>query len=260
MTADIQQTLEFDPLLPLKNQIAFVTGSTSGIGRSIALRFARDGADVIIHGRNAERAEEVRTKVQALGRKVAVVIADISIPTERDRACNEAMLAFGQVDILVNNAGFGMYSPFLSLKDDQVDFIIDTNLRALIFVTKRILKKMYRNPPGLNGIRGRIINISSTGGKTGHKNFNVYDSTKFAIVGFTQSLALEMISRKILVNAICPGVIDTPIWGASGAAGLGFKRYGAPEDVAEVAAFLANPQNMHMTGQSLNIGGDLEFH
>lgn len=256
---------EFDPLQPLQGQVAFITGSTSGIGQGIALRFAKDGADIIIHGRNAERAQTVQSEIEATGRHAAVVLGDLANPAERDRACDEALTIFGKIDVLVNNAGYGTYSPLLALRDEQIDAIIDINLRALVFITKRMLKKMQRNTPGIDGIRGRIINIASIDGKTGHDNQSVYDATKFAVVGFTQAMAIEMAPKKILVNAICPGVIDTPIWGPNGVTTHGLekillKRYGTPDDVSEVAAFLANPRNSYMTGQSLNICGGMEFH
>jgi NAD(P)-dependent dehydrogenase (short-subunit alcohol dehydrogenase family) len=151
------------------------------------------------------------------------------------------------------------------MKDDLIDSILNTNLRAVIFVTKRLLKSMQRNAPRLDGIRGRIINISSIDGKTGHRLQSIYDATKFGIIGFTQSMAIDLAPRKILVNAICPGVIDTPMWGPAGVSirgldGIRLERYGTPEDVAEVAAFLVNPRNSYMTGQSINICGGMEFH
>jgi meso-butanediol dehydrogenase/(S,S)-butanediol dehydrogenase/diacetyl reductase len=250
---------------PLAGQVAFITGSTSGIGRGIALRFAQDGADIILHGRKADRAQAVRSEIETLGRKAAAVIGDLAVDAERDRACEEALAAFGKIDILVNNAGIGTYQPLLSMKDDLIDAILNTNLRAVIFITKRLVKSMQKNAPQLDGIRGRIINISSIDGKTGHHLQSVYDATKFGIIGFTQSMAIDLAPRKILVNAICPGVIDTPMWGPAGVGirgldGIRLERYGTPEDVAEVAAFLANPRNSYMTGQSINICGGMEFH
>src|SRR5271157_1297193 len=256
---------EIDPLLPLKGQVAFITGSTSGIGRGIALRFAHDGADIIVHGRDTTRADEVRAEIEAMGRRAAVIIADLCVPADCERASQEAIQAFGRIDILVNNAGIGQNRSILRLEDESINALIDVNLRAVILLTKRILNKMTRNPKGAGGIRGRVINMSSIDGKTGHLEQSVYDATKFAIVGFTQSLALELGPRKIMVNAICPGHIDPPMWGPMGVSvrgleGTPLRRYGTPADVAEVAAFLADPRNSYMTGQSLNVCGGIEFH
>jgi NAD(P)-dependent dehydrogenase (short-subunit alcohol dehydrogenase family) len=256
---------QIDPAFPLKGQVAFVTGSTSGIGRGIAIRFAQDGADVIIHGRNADKAAEVKSKIEALGRNVAVVIADLAVEEERERACKEALSAFGHVDVLVNNAGYGTKYPFLTMPDNLIDEMLEVNLRAVIYITKRILKAMVKNPRGVGGIRGRVINISSIDGKTGRAEQAVYGATKFAIVGFTQVLAIDLGARGIIANAICPGHIDTPMWGPAGVQSRGLegtplKRYGTPADIAEAASFLADPRNSFITGQSINVCGGREFH
>jgi len=265
VTENEKASIEFNPVLPLQGKVAFVTGSTSGIGLGIALRFAREGADVIVHGRDADRAAAVRTEIEALGRRAAVILADMGIAEERERACKEAVTAFGHVDILVNNAGFGTKYPLLVMPDAVIDQVLEVNLRAVIYVTKRILKSMVKNPKGAGDIRGRIINISSVDGKTGRAEQSIYGAAKFGIIGFTQALAIDLGPRKVVVNAICPGHIDTPGWGPAGVASRGLegtplRRYGTPEDVAEVASFLADPRNSFMTGQAINVCGGREFH
>lgn len=218
-----------------------------------------------MHGRDEARVHAVTSEMEARDQACASVLGDLSDPATIDRVAQEALAAFGRVDILVNNAGVGGYYNFLTQRRAKIQEILDVNLRAPVLLTQRVAKKMKRNPPGHDGIRGRVINLASVDGKTGHNHQAVYDATKFAIVGLTQALAIELAPRKILVNAICPGVINTPMWGPQGAQargmdGIYLDRYGTPADVAEVAAFLAHPRNSWMTGQSLNISGGQEFH
>ncbi|GAB4309512.1 MAG: 3-oxoacyl-[acyl-carrier-protein] reductase [Promethearchaeota archaeon] len=257
--------MEENELGPLAGKVAFVTGSTSGIGRAVALRFATDGADVVVHGRNQERAELVKGEIETAGRRAAVVLGDLSDPDVVDEVAKGALAAFGRVDLLVNNAGFGWVGSFTSMTRELVLRMVATNFTSVVLLTQRVVKKMRRNQVGPDGSRGRVVNVSSIGGKTAKANKVLYDSTKWALVGFTQGLAAELAPRKILVNAVCPGIIDTPIWGPQGASlrdvsEVPLRRFGTPEDVAEVVSFLVSPANTYMTGQAINVSGGREMH
>ncbi|MHA1731186.1 MAG: SDR family NAD(P)-dependent oxidoreductase [Promethearchaeota archaeon] len=256
-----------DAPLPLAGKVAFITGATSGLGRAIALRLARDGARVVVHGRHAERGERVKREVEAAGSEAKVVLGDLASVGDVERVCKEAAEAFGRIDFLVNNAGIAHQGRFAGVKLDIVQKMLDVNIRAQILVTQRVLRKMRKNAPGPGNIRGRIVNMSSIGGKTGKAGKVIYDLTKFAMVGFTQALADELAPRGILVNGLAPGIIDTPIWGPSGVSSMRdpkkevpLGRFGTPEEVAEVAAFLLDPRNTYMTGQVLTVSGGRERH
>ncbi len=242
----------------LENQVAVVTGAGRGIGRAIALKFASAGADVVCLSRTAENSEKVAQEVRGLGRKAwsfGVDVADSNAVTE---AAEKIMADCGKVDILVNNAGVTRDGLLMRMSDADWDAVLDTNLKGAFLLTKAFFRQFARQRAG------RIINISSVIGLIGNPGQANYAASKAGLIGFTQSVARELASRSVTVNAIAPGFIETDM-----TAGLSdeFKanvlkqipmgKFGAAEDIAEAALFLASPQARYITGQVLTIDGGM---
>lgn len=265
----------------LKDKIALVTGAGQGIGKGIAVRFAREGADVIINDVSRENAESVAEEIRKLGRKSIAVVADISKKSEVDKMAQKVFFEFKSVDILVNNAGISRIVPFWDMTEEIWDKVININLKGtflccLVFVPHMIERRGTRRAPEGSG-SGKIINMSSKSGKIGNTAFAAYCASKSGIIGFTQSLALDLAQFNINVNAICPGIVFTPHWDElekqyakkrnmpvedvrkylEGKIPLG--RAQTVEDVANIAVFLASDQSDYMTGQAINITGGQEM-
>lgn len=261
----------------LEGKVAIVTGGGSGIGRGIALRFAREGADVVVFDRVEESAEKVAEEVRALGRRAIAVVGDVTKIEDIDVMVETTMKEFGRIDILVNNAGGGEVQSFLDIREEDWDRIVDLNLKSVFLCTQRVVREMIKQ-----GIKGKIISISSYAGKCPVAGEPHYSAAKAGVIAFTQALAKELAKYGINVNAICPGWTDTPglrRWGRiylerfPGAARdvdelfgklvrehrIPLGRMGTPEDVAGVAAFLASSDADYMTGQAINVTGGLEM-
>jgi len=261
--------------LRLSGKVALVTGSSAGIGRQISVRFAREGADIIVNGRNEKAMQDTSQMIEKLGRKAIVVKADVSKSKDVEDMAKQAYDKFGRVDVLVNNAGIsGTPYKMIDLPENEWDAVIGTNLRGTWLVSKAVCKRMLKQQPAKDSaVLGKVINISSDAGKAGQPTIGCYSASKAGVIALTQAMAREL-GPKITVNAICPGYIMTNMYnmdeGMAKAAMLllsnihGFgeipmKRMGVPEDVAGVAAFLASRDSDYVTGQAINVCGGITF-
>ena len=241
--------------IDLTGRVAVVTGSTRGIGRSIAEALAECGARVAIVGRDAAKAQEVATQISPEARGFGCDVADVASVTALVSAVEEA---FGSLDILVNNAGLTRDNIMLRLKDEDWDAVIDANLRGAFAATRAATRGMMKRR------WGRIINIASVVGLVGNKGQSNYAASKAGLIGLTKAVAKEFASRNILVNAIAPGFIETdmtnaltPEARAALLGGIPLERLGSPKDVAAMVAFLASEHAAYITGQVLVVDGGM---
>lgn len=239
----------------LTNKVALVTGASRGIGAAIARRLAEDGASVAItYSRGAEAAAHVVDDIEAKGGKALAIQADATDAAAIQSAVDEVVSTFGRLDILVNNAGTAIPKPFEDTTLDEIDRVLDLNVRGLFIATRAALKYL---PDG-----GRIISIGScVGERMMTPGLVVYSATKGAVKMFTQGLAREVGPRGITVNNIQPGPIDTDLnpaddaWAEPQLVATALKRYGHVEDVAPMVAFIAGPEASYITGASLTVDG-----
>jgi 3-oxoacyl-[acyl-carrier protein] reductase len=242
--------------IDLSGRTALVTGASRGIGEAIAKRLAESGAHVLCAARSAARVQELASSIAAAGGRATGVELDIAASDVRDRV--KALLDQQPIDILVNNAGITEDDLFIRMKPEAWSNVLRTNLDSAFHVTQEIVKKMIRTR------WGRIINISSVVGLSGNPGQVNYAASKAAIIGFTKSLALEIGSRNVTVNAIAPGFIQTAMSKAMTddakqalETRIALKRLGTPDDVAWAAVFLASEQAGYITGTVLNVSGGL---
>src|SRR3989344_2552386 len=190
----------------LKNHVAIVTGSTMGIGLATAKELAKEGCNIVVNSRTKKKIEKASNEIQKLGAESIGIEADVSNSIEVRNLVKETMKKFGRIDILINNAGVIVYKDFKDTTKKEDDYVVDINLKGTLHCTKEVLPIMIKQK------YGRIINISSGAGKTGIPGMSVYSATKFAIVGFTESIADELKKHNIKVYTICPGGVDTRMY------------------------------------------------
>ncbi|MBI4242051.1 MAG: SDR family oxidoreductase [Candidatus Rokubacteria bacterium] len=277
----------------LTGKVAMVTGSGGehGFGRAIARRFAAEGADLVLTdiapvGTRVVAAkpasgwgglEAVAAEVSQLGRRALTALVDVRSVRQIEAAVERALEAFGRIDILVNNAAAPPGAdrvPVVELAEETWDLVLDTNLKGSYLSARAVASLMVKQR-----IRGRIINMASNCGKLGYPNLAAYCASKFGLIGFTQALAMELAPFGVTVNAICPGPADSdrldylgrrpdgsfdPALRAEGikqrAAAIPLGRVAAPEDVAELATFLASDAAEYITGQAINVAGGAIMH
>jgi NAD(P)-dependent dehydrogenase (short-subunit alcohol dehydrogenase family) len=239
-------------------KIAVVTGGASGIGRSICQRLARDGADVAVLDVDRDGAQRVAAEVAGLGRRGLGVEADVSSAASVAAAVGRVHGELGPVQILVNDAGIADFTPLLEMTEAQWDRMIAVHLKGTFNCTRGLLPDMVA------GGWGRIVNISSVGGLGGAPGLVHYAAAKAGIIGFTKALAVEVGARGVTVNAIAPGLIETPLLKKSGVPAAIFQvsvqqspvgRIGRPEDIAAACAYLVSEEASFFTGQVLSPNG-----
>lgn len=242
----------------LANQIAVVTGAGRGIGRAIALKFAGAGADVVCVSLTADNAEKVAQEVRGLGRRAWALAVDVAEAAAVTAAAEKIMAEAGRVDVLVNNAGVTRDGLLMRMSDADWDTVMNTNLKGAFLFT-RVFTRAF-----LKQRSGRIINVASVIGLVGNAGQCNYAASKAALIGFTKSVAKELGSRGITVNALAPGFIETDMTAALNEQlraevlkGIPLGKFGRPEDIAEAALFLAGPGAQYVTGQVLTVDGGM---
>jgi 3-oxoacyl-[acyl-carrier protein] reductase len=240
----------------LNGEIALVTGATRGIGAAIAARLAQDGARVIGTATTAEGAARISDTLAGQGGRGAVL--DVVKPESIEALIGEIEAKEGSVGILCNNAGITRDTLLLRMKEADWDAVLDTNLASVFRLSKAVLRGMMK------ARKGRIVSITSVVGLTGNAGQANYAAAKAGIIGFTKSLAREVGSRGITVNAIAPGFIDTDMTRALGEAQraalntqIPLGRLGQPGDIAAAAAFLCSPDGAYITGETLHVNGGM---
>lgn len=287
-------------------KVAIVTGAGQGIGKGVALRLAREGAAVVVAEYNAATAAETGAEIQVAGGRALPYAVDIADVGAVQTMVNDVVAALGRIDILVNNAGVVQTKPMLDLSEADWDRVVDINQRGTFFCMQAVAQQMIRQLPealrsgsGLADVLshqlgkeaaeaattnvlaasyGKIVNFSSIAGRRGRPLSTHYAATKAAIISITQSAALALAPFRINVNAVCPGIVPTPMWtqidqdrgrlfGAKeGEAMAAFiqqvplKRAATPDDLAGVVAFLCSADADYITGQAINVDGGFEMN
>lgn len=241
------------------NKLAIITGGTRGIGKQIALTFAKEGYNIAINYRTEnEDLKNTKKEIEENNVKCITFQGDVTNFKECEQFVKQIVEEFGNIDVLVNNAGITRDTLLMRMKEEDFKQVIDTNLIGTFNVTKNVISYMMK------ARSGRIINISSVVGISGNAGQTNYSASKAGIIGFTKSLAKEVASRNITVNAVAPGFIETQMTDVLKddikeeiAKKIPLKRMGTPQDVANVVKFLASNDSSYITGQVINIDGGM---
>jgi 3-oxoacyl-[acyl-carrier protein] reductase len=244
----------------LNNKVTIVTGSTRGIGEAIAVAAAENGSDVALIGRNEDLLGKTKERVETLGRKAVSYRVDVSRQSEVDDATKKILQDFSRIDFLVNNAGITKDNLLLTMKPEEWDQVLQTNLYGTFYFSKAVLRSIMKQR------YGKIVNISSIAGITGNPGQTNYSASKAGMIGFTKSLAKEMGKRNICVNAIAPGMIETEMTHSlpeelkkQYLESIPLGRFGKVEEVAAPVVFLLSSASDYITGQVFAIDGGLQM-
>ena len=242
-------------------KVAIVTGSGRGIGKAIAMKLAENGATLVINDvGDSAPAEQTVTEIKNLNRQAMAIMADVSSSTDVSKMMETAIAAYGKVDILVNNAGITRDQLTMKMTDEEWDKVLAIDLKSVFLCTRAVLRPMLKQRSG------RIISMSSVVGIIGNAGQANYAAAKAGIIGFTKTIAKEVASRGITVNAVAPGFIDTPMTqvlpeerkqALMNNIPLGY--LGTPRDIAETVAFLASEEARYITGQVISVDGGISL-
>ena len=242
----------------LNDKVAVGTGAGRGIGRAVAIAYAKMGANVVCVSRTQENSTKVATEIEALGQKSWAFAVDVSDTSAVESSAKNILEATGKVDILVNNAGVTRDNLLMRMSEEEWDTVLNTNLKGAFNFTKAFTR------PFMKQRSGRIINIASVIGLIGNAGQSNYAASKAALIGFTKSVAKELAPRGVTANAIAPGFIETDMTAVLDEKVRGsiidripMNRFGSPEDIANTAIFLALESTNYMTGQVLTIDGGM---
>ena len=257
----------------LKDRVAIVTGGGAGIGRSICVNMAKEGAKVAVMDINEEAALETAEMIEKEDGEALTLKMDVTLKADVQSMTAQVLKTHGKIDILVNNAGTDIKGAITELSERTWDTLMDINLKGVFLCTQAVSHSMIEHR------YGRIVNISSMAGKTGEPLTSPYCATKFGVIGFTQSIALELGKHNITVNAVCPGPVDTDLIRQSVAQSAKIKgmapedflqeffinptplgRIAQPVDIARAVIFLASDEAEFITGSTLNVSGGREMH
>ncbi len=254
--------------MKLEGKVAIVTGGAQGMGRAISLRLAQEGARIVIADLTQEAGQKVVEEIASAGGEAVAVATDVRNQEQVQSMVDTAVREFGGLDILVNNAGVGKIIPFLDTTEQDWDFMFNVNCKGLLWCSQAAALVMIEQGRG-----GKIINLASQAGRRGEAFVLAYCASKACVISMTQSMALALAEHKINVNAIAPGVVDTPFWEQvdrqfaqlmdlpvgepkrRAVASIPLGRIEQPEDVAGVAAFLASSDADYITQQCINVDG-----
>lgn len=247
--------------MKLENKVALITGASRGIGKAIAISFAKAGAKLALCASNRELLERVSSEIQSLtGHKSSYFDFDIRDIPKVEEAVKKTLDTYSRIDILVNNAGTTRDQLLALMSEEDWDFVLSTNLKSIFLFTKAVIKPMIRQRSG------RIINMSSVVGITGNAGQANYAASKGGVIAFTKSVAKELAKRNITVNAIAPGFIETDMTAKLGDQAIKevknripLGRFGAPEDIANLVLFLASEEASYITGQVIGVDGGLSM-
>lgn len=243
-----------------RRKVALVTGGSRGIGRAVCVRLAKAGMDIVFNYRSGSKeAEETVALCEKENVKATAICADVSKPEDCEMLVKEALAAGdGQIDVLVNNAGITRDNLIVRMTNEELDAVLDVNLKGSFYMMREVSRLMLKQR------HGSIINLSSVVGVMGNAGQVNYAASKAAVIGMTKSLARELASRKIKVNAIAPGMIETDMTGAISDAAktkmldsIPFREMGQPEDIANMVAFLAGEESKYITGQVFCVDGGM---
>jgi 3-oxoacyl-[acyl-carrier protein] reductase len=244
--------------LKLKGRVALITGAAQGIGKSVALLLAQNGADIVVSDINLEKAEETAKEIESIGSKAIAIKVDVANLKDVERMVESILEKFGKIDILVNNAGITRDKLILRMTEEDWDAVLNVNLKGTFNCTKAVVRHMAKQRSG------KIVSIASVVGEMGNAGQVNYSASKAGVIGLTKTIAREFAQRRINVNAIAPGYIETPMTEVLPEKVkeelkrlIPMERLGKPEDVAEAVLFLVSEESNYITGQVLNVNGGI---
>ena len=245
----------------LAGKTALVTGAARGIGRAIALRFAAEGADLVLCDLHLESLSAVATEAESIGARTLVRRTDVAAREQVQQLVDDGLSEFGMIHVVVNNAGIFFNAPFEQTTDEQYDRIMAVNVKSVFLVSQIVIRHWLRHE-----IKGTIVNLASIGAAVAFVDSSAYCTTKGAVATLTRCIALEYGPRGIRANSMAPGIIDTPMlpsqednerWANTT---IPLRRLGEPKDVADVALFLASDESRYITGEMIFVDGGWMLH